>query len=210
MQRVWAVLEEKNIPYQYIEVNPYHKPESLLKLNPRGLVPTLEYDNKPLYESTVVCEFLEDAYPDHGLKLLPSDPYTRARMRIWTDFVGTRIIPAFHRFLQFQTGQSSSTLDKVRSDFLETLRQFADAMDEDGPFFLGKEPSLADFVLAPWAVRLWIFDHWKGGLGMPDHGKSGDESAWSKWRRWLTAIQDRKSITETTSDKEHYIPIYQR
>lgn len=65
VQRVWTVLEEKNIPYQYIEA----KSESLLKLNSRGLVPTLEYDNKPLYESTVFCEFLEDAYPDHGLKL---------------------------------------------------------------------------------------------------------------------------------------------
>ena len=191
-------------------MNPYHKPESLLKLNPRGLVPTLEYDNKPLYESNVVCEFLEDAYPDHGLKLLPSDPYTRARMRIWTDFISTRIIPAFHRFLQFQPEQSSSTIDKVRADFLETLRQFAEAMDEHGPFFLSKEPSLVDFVLAPWAVRLWIFDHWKGGLGMPSHGNSKDEKAWSKWRRWLAAIQDRKSIRETMSDKEHYIPIYQR
>jgi len=28
--RAWTVLQEKNIPYQYIEVNPYHKPESLL------------------------------------------------------------------------------------------------------------------------------------------------------------------------------------
>ena len=174
------------------------------------MVPTLEYDNKPLYESTVVCEFLEDAYPDHGLKLLPPDPYTRARMRIWTDFVGTRIIPAFHRFLQFQPGMSSSTIDKVRSEFLDTLRIFAEAMDEGGPFFLGKEPSLVDFVLAPWAVRLWIFDHWKGGLGMPEEGKSSDESAWFKWRKWLAAIQERKSIRETTSDREHYIPIYQR
>jgi len=204
------VLEEKNIPYQYIKVNPYHKPESLLQWKLRGLVPTLEYDSKPLYESTVVCEFLEDAYPDHGLKLLPSDPYTRAQMRIWTDFVSTRIIPAFHRFLQFQPEQSSSTIDKVRSDFLKILRQFGEAMDEDGPFFLGKKPSLVDFALAPWAVRLWIFNHWKGGLGMPSPGKSSDERAWSKWRRWLAAIQDRKSIRETTSDKEHYIPIYER
>ncbi|TKA68408.1 hypothetical protein B0A55_08737, partial [Friedmanniomyces simplex] len=74
VQRAWTVLEEKQIPYQYIEVNPYHKPDSLLKLNPRGLVPTLQYDNKPLYESTVICEFLEDVYPDHSPTLLPKDP----------------------------------------------------------------------------------------------------------------------------------------
>lgn len=56
-----------------------------MDLNPRGLVPTLQYQGKPLYESTVLCEFLEEAYPDHTPKLLPDDPYIRARTRIWTD-----------------------------------------------------------------------------------------------------------------------------
>jgi len=209
VQRVWAALEEKGIPYQYIEVNPYHKPRSLLDLNPRGLVPTLQYDNKPLYESTVVCEFLEDAYPNHGLRLLPEDPYVRARTRIWTDFVTTRIIPSFHRFLQFQPGNSS--IDTVRSEFLDTLKQFADAMDEQGPFFLGTEPSLVDLVLAPWAVRLWVFDHYKGGLGMPGENQAGSvKDSWSRWRKWLAAIESRRSIKETTSEMEHYLPIYQR
>ena len=204
-------MEEKKIPYQYIEVNPYHKPESLLKLNPRGLVPTLEYDGKPLYESTVICEFLEDAYPDHGLKLLPSDPYAKAKLRIWTDFVTSRIIPSFHRFLQFQPDHSSSTIDNVRSDFLDKLKQFTEAMSKEGPFFMGKEPSLIDFVMAPWAVRLWIFDYYKGGLGIPDESKGAEnEKPWARWREWLAAIDDRKSITKTTSEREHYLPIYQR
>ncbi|KAJ9628811.1 hypothetical protein H2203_002714 [Taxawa tesnikishii (nom. ined.)] len=137
---------------QYIEVNPYHKPESLLKLNPRGLVPTLEYDNKPLYESTVICEFLEDAYPDHGPRLLPHDPYDRARTRIWTDYCTSRIIPAFHRFLQFQPMDDTKGLDDTRQEFLGHLKEFTKEMDPKGPYFLGKEPSLIDLVVAPWAV----------------------------------------------------------
>ena len=211
VQRVWLVLEEKAIPYQYVEVNPYHKPKSLLDLNPRGLVPTLQYDNKPLYESTVVCEFLEEAYPDHGSKLLPSDPYERAKTRIWIDFVSTRLIPAFHRFLQHQEGQASVSLEEARSGFLDTLVQFADAMDADGPFFWGTEPSLVDFNIAPFVVRLWLFDHFKGGLGAPAEGKGGEkEKSWARWRKWYSAIQERKSIKETTSDREHYLPIYKR
>ena len=81
VQRVWSVLEEKGIPYQYVEVNPYHKPESLLKINPRGLVPTLEYEGKPLYESSVVLEFIEDVYGDTGKRLRSEDPVERARGR---------------------------------------------------------------------------------------------------------------------------------
>ena len=38
----------------------------------------------------------------------------------------------------------------------------------------------------------------------------GDEEVWERWRKWLAAVQDRKSVKETMSDREHYLPIYQR
>jgi glutathione S-transferase len=158
VQRVWLVLEEKGIPYEYIEVNPYNKPQSLLSLNPRGLVPTLQYDGKPLYESTVICEFLEDVYPDHGVKLLPHDPYEKARSRIWTDFCTSRIIPGFHRFLQWEDMGDEEGLKGVRDEFLGHLKAFAKEMDKAGPFFLGKEPSLIDFIVAPWAVSFLLLN----------------------------------------------------
>ncbi|KAL8709799.1 MAG: hypothetical protein Q9220_005585 [cf. Caloplaca sp. 1 TL-2023] len=216
VQRVWLVLEEKKIPYHYIEVNPYDKPASLLSLNPRGLVPTLQVEdsngeNKPLYESNVVCEYLEDAYPDHEPRLLPADPYIRAKCRIWMDFVTTRLIPAFHRFLQWQPSDAVPSIEKPRADFLGTLRSFAEAMDagKEGPWFLGKEISMMDLVLAPWAVRLWVFDHFKGGgLGVPKEGEEGDDGVWRRWRLWLEAVEGRKSVIETTSEREMYLPIY--
>ncbi|KAK5710549.1 hypothetical protein LTR17_018821 [Elasticomyces elasticus] len=207
VQRAWTVLEEKKIPYQYIEVNPYHKPDSLLKLNPRGLVPTLQYDNKPLYESTVICEFLEDVYPDHAPTLLPKDPYDKARTKIWSDYCTSRIIPSFHRFLQFQPMGDEEGLQAARKDFLDKLREFTKEMDGEGPFFLGSEPSLIDFVVAPWVMRLWVFDHFKGGLGIPE---STNDPVWSRFREWQKALEERPSIKNTTSETEHYLPIYQR
>jgi len=205
VQRVLLVLLEKNIPFQYIEVNPYHKPESLLKLNPRGLIPTLEYDNKPLYESTVVCEFLEDAYPSSTPRLLPKDPYAKAHMRIWIDYVTSRIIPSFHRFLQYQPKSASDPgLEKVRSEFHSSIKQFAEEMDPEGPYFLGPEISLIDLVIAPWALRLWVFDHFKDGLNLPQ-GK-----IWERFEKWSNAVSERKSVAKTTSLREHYLPIYQR
>jgi len=212
VQRAWVVLEEKGIDYQYIEVNPYHKPQSLLSLNPRGLVPTLQYNNQPLYESTVLCEFLEDAFPDATPSLRPADPYTTARARIWTDYVGSRIIPAYHRFLQYQPARDGAEgLAKVQAEFLGHLKEFTNAMDTEGPFFLGESFSLVDVALAPWALRLWVFDHFKGGLGMPEEGKGGeDEGVWARWRKWSGAVVERKSVKETMSEREHYLPIYQR
>lgn len=188
---------------------PYYKPKSLLELNSRGLIPTLQYDNKPLYESTVILEFLEGNFQERGSKLLPADPYTRVQARIWIDFVTTRVIilPSFHRFLQSQ----SDSFDKGRSEFLDTLKQFSNAMNDNPPFFLGERPSLVDFAMAPWAVRLWVFDHYKGGLQIPKACEGGvDEKSWNRWRQWLAANEQRRSIIETTSEQEYYIPIYQR
>ncbi|KAJ5937205.1 hypothetical protein N7454_004860 [Penicillium verhagenii] len=221
VQRVWLALEEKQIPYEYIEVNPYNKPKSLLSLNPRGLVPTLScitaQGPKPLFESVVVLEYLEEAYPDHRPHFLPKDPYERAHARIWIDYVTSRIIPSFHRFLQYQPVEGSSAaekeagLDEARLEFLGNLKAWTTEMHPEGPFFLGSELSLPDLVLAPWATRIWMFDTFKGGAKIPCEGAGGpDEALWSRWRKWLAAIGARKSVKETTSQREHYLPIYKR
>jgi len=173
---------------------------------------------RPLYESTVLLEYLEDAYPNYRPQLLPTEPYPRARARIWIDYITSRIIPAFYRFLQFQPPEGKSAdeagqaLDKERQEFLYYLKEWAKEMDAEGPFFMGKDISLPDVALAPWAIRLWVFDTFKeGGLGMPASGQGGpDEAIWERWRKWLSAIQQRKSIIETTSEKDYYFPVYKR
>jgi len=191
-------------------------------------VPTLEAPNgKPLYESNVVCEFLEEAYADCGARLLPEDAYERARCRIWMDYCSSRIVPAFHRFLQWQPpagagdaegGSAADGLAIVREEFLKTLKDFAAEMltttgSSSGPFFLGTQPSLVDFVIAPWIVRLWVFDTFKqpGGLGIPAAGEGGaDEAVWERLRVWKAAIEERPSVRDTLSEREHYLPIYKR
>jgi len=58
---------------------------------------------------------------------------------------------------------------------------------------------------------MWVFDHFKGGLGIPAPGQGGDdEELWNRWRKWSDAVTSRKSVTETMSEQEHYMPIYQR
>jgi glutathione S-transferase len=56
------------------------------KINPRGQVPALEHEGRIITESTVICEYLEDAFPGQN-PLRPSDPYEIAQMRIWTKWV---------------------------------------------------------------------------------------------------------------------------
>ena len=55
-------------------------------INPRGQVPALEDKGRIVTESTVICEYLEDAHPT-AAKLRPDDPWDRAQMRVWTKWV---------------------------------------------------------------------------------------------------------------------------
>lgn len=177
VQRVWLVLEEKKVPYKWVEVNPYNKPDSLMKINPRGLVPTLEHDGKALYESSVICEFIEDAYPDHQ-KLLPVDAYVRAYSRLWSDFVSTRMVPAFHRYLQFLPATDLPGLEEKRQEFLDTLLTFSKAMrepKEGGFFFGGSNPMRVDLIAAPWLQRFWVLDEYKGPFFLSHKQPSGKD-----------------------------------
>ena len=64
-----------------LSVGDSHTPD-YLKLNPNGVVPTLVHDNSVIIESTIINEYVDDAFAD--LPLRPQDATARARMRLWT------------------------------------------------------------------------------------------------------------------------------
>lgn len=224
VQRAWVVLVEKAIPHQYIEVNPYRKEAEFLALNPRGLVPSLgvpvgKGTHKALYESVVICEYLDEAFTSSARRLLDqaddkdaaTAAYERAYVRLWIDHISTRIVPAFYRLLQ-HTSDKAYSLESARAQLHEHLLAFAGEMADGGPWFLGERFSLVDVMLAPWAQRLWLIDHYKtGGTGIPEPGEGGrDEVRWVRWRAWLHAVLERPSVKATTSDAERYVDVYKR
>lgn len=254
VQRTWITLEEKKIEYQYIEINPYHKDPEFLKLNPRGLVPTLgvtvpqnpaaqvngggdskqkQRSLKPLYESIVIAEYLDEHFSDetiHGPRLLPAgddtlSAYERARCRLWIDHVSSRIVPAFYRFLQHTPEKNDSyTIEDARAELLNQMKTFFKQIlemdserenlgESQGPWFLGSRFSLVDITLVPWALRLFLIDHYKkpDGVGIPEKGQGGpDEEVWERWRAWESAVKAHESVIHTLSDKEKYIDVYKR
>ena len=84
-EKVRFALAEKTIPWTSHHLNlragDQQKPE-YLKLNPNALVPTLVDNGTVIIESTVINEYLDDAYPE--LRLRPKEPAALARMRLWT------------------------------------------------------------------------------------------------------------------------------
>ena len=92
-RRVRLCMAEKGLKFESRIVNlakmEHHTPE-YLALNPNGVIPLLILpDGRSLYESSVICEYLDETYPEPPLR--PADPYLRAEMRNWIRHVDERI-----------------------------------------------------------------------------------------------------------------------
>jgi len=82
-------LFEKGLDFKVHRLNPKtfeHHEDWFKAINPRGQVPALDHDGKIITESTVICEYLEDVFPNDN-SLRPSDAFDRAEMRVWTKWV---------------------------------------------------------------------------------------------------------------------------
>jgi stringent starvation protein A len=144
--RVRLVLAAKGVAYDLVLVNPAAPPEDLLDLNPYNTVPTLVDRDLVLYDTGVICEYLDERYPHPPL--MPVDPLARARLRLalvrierdWLSFV-PQILAG---------GRPADTARKrLRDALLASVPLFKAAK-----FFLNAEISLADCALAPLIWRL--------------------------------------------------------
>jgi glutathione S-transferase len=83
-QKVRLVIFEKGLDWvdrrMNLDAGTHYEPW-YVALNPKAVVPTLVHDGKVIVESTVICEYLDDVFPDPPLR--PADPYARAVMRKW-------------------------------------------------------------------------------------------------------------------------------
>jgi glutathione S-transferase len=84
-QKVRLVIAEKELDvvahHLDLRARDQQRPE-YLKLNPQGYVPTLVHDGRAVIESALICEYLDEVFPDTPLR--PTDPVDRADMRRWT------------------------------------------------------------------------------------------------------------------------------
>src|SRR3954453_14942273 len=87
-QKVRITLREKGLDWEAIRVDLFASEQydpRYLKLNPKGVVPTLVHDDKPVIESTLICEYLDETFPEPSL--VPLDAWQRSRMRLWSKMV---------------------------------------------------------------------------------------------------------------------------
>src|ERR1019366_6852194 len=121
-KKVRLCLFEKGLPFKsrLLDLQKFeqHEPE-YLALNPNGVVPTLVHGGRPIIESSIIIEYIDETFPETPLK--PTDTYGRAMMRLWTkysDDVAYKAVyvPTWHKLRsRAAAGLSAKELDKTLS-----------------------------------------------------------------------------------------------
>jgi glutathione S-transferase len=181
-RKVEIALSEKGLAFERIEVafsqtrgySPKHP--DVLALNPKGQVPVLVDGDLSLYDSTVILEYLEDAYPEPAL--YPRSPRDRARCRL-LDLFADEVMLAPLRFLMHRTepkpddpGRWEAKEMKAREAEPGIAGHFAE-LDRE---LQGRDYLCGAFSAADIAVFMTVF--WARRLGGPALKGHDNLAAW--------------------------------
>ncbi|MBY0572084.1 MAG: glutathione S-transferase family protein [Undibacterium sp.] len=179
VQRVAIVMAEQRIRFERIDIDLARKPNWFLDISPLGKTPVLLVDGSPIFESSVICEYLEDI---GSVAMHPSDPFQRAQHRSQMEF-GSSILNAIAGF--YNAPDQASLALKVQ----EIKRKFAhvESILAVGPFFAGESFSMVDAVYAP------VFRYFETFDEIHDFGFFDDLPRVMAWRNALRARESVQS-----------------
>lgn len=182
VQRAAIVLAEKGVPFERRDIDLANKPAWFLAVSPLGKTPVLLVDGAAIFESAVICEYLEDtALP----RLHPKDAVHRAQHRAWIEFASALL----NTIAAFYNAPDDAALQARAADIRARLVQ-VEAELGDGPYFAGNAFRRVDAAFAPVFRYFDTFD------------RMGDFGFWSalpKVQRWREALAARPSVVSAVS-----------
>src|SRR5712692_4167651 len=160
--RVRIALNLKQLDYESVAIhlrrNDQSKPD-YRRVNPQGLVPTLEDGGQTLIQSMAIIEYLDEIHPQPPL--LPKDPADRSRVRALADIVACDIHPINNlrvlRYLTHQLGLDEAAIAAWFNHWIaagfQALEPLVAQDARTGAFCHGDSPGLADLTLVPQVVN---------------------------------------------------------
>ena len=141
VQRAAIVLAEKGVAFEPRWVDLAHKPDWFTAISPLGKTPVLLVDGEPIFESAVICEYLDDTVAP---RLHPADALARARHRGWIEF-GSAVL---NQIAGFYNAQDEAGLELQRLALRRRFEQLEATLGA-GPYFAGTEVCIVDAAFAP-------------------------------------------------------------
>jgi len=173
--KVRAFLYEKGIAHENHELNTSADREALLAINPRGEVPAIQHGDAVLYDSSVICDYLESTFPEPPL--IPSTAFGQGRCRLYE-----RLIDGPLDGVVITLAVAKMFCPKLESSHPEVVeRAFAKL---EGKEYLCGEYSRADIALVPQVAGAAV-------LGRPPDGRLAT---------WFEKVSGRPAIERATSE----------
>ncbi|KAK4327183.1 hypothetical protein Pmani_002330 [Petrolisthes manimaculis] len=197
-QRAHLILAVKQVQHEFVLVNLKSKPEWLFEKNPLGKVPVLELDGQLLNESLMVCDCLEEMFPDPPL--YPSNPWSRAKDRMLAQQWSKGSF-ALHKIF-FSQGD-----EKVMAAAVEEIQQSLDIYEEElvkrnTAFFGGDKPGMLDYMIWPWAERFQPAKLLLGEEGILP------PSRYPALTRWMERMMEDPAVLATYLSPEEHTKFY--
>lgn len=154
VRKVLVCLEIKGVAYQIDPIAPFIGDERFSQLSPLRRIPVLIDGDLVLNDSTVICEYLEDRYPQPSL--YPHDPVARARARWLEEYADSYLgdVLVWRMFYQigvkrfvFGEATNDDVVSKARDEELPVALDYLERqLPAEGPVF--GELSMADIAVA--------------------------------------------------------------
>ena len=183
VQRAAIVLAEKGVAFERRVVDLANKPAWFLAISPLGKTLVLLVDDVPIFESAVICEYLDETLAP---RLHPADALERAQHRAWIEFGSAVLndIGALYNALD------AAALAARGEALAERFRRVEAALPNDGPWFAGAAFGIVDAVYAPVFRYFDVFDTFVD-LGVFD--------ATPTLRAWRRALAQRASVRDAVT-----------
>jgi glutathione S-transferase len=178
VQRAAISLAEKAVPFECIHVDLADKPAWFLDLSPLGKTPVLKVDDRAIFESAAILEYLEETAP-HPLH--PADPLRRAEHRAWIEF-GSATLNDIAGLYSAKDGVAFA----AKAETLAAKFARLESRPGAGPWFDG-DFSLVDAVFGPVFRYFDVLDR------IGDFGVLAGKPRLAAWRKALAA---RPSIAQ--------------
>lgn len=190
----------KNWTYVHIDLGK-KKPAWYTQINPLGTVPCLFVGGKPVFESLIVAEFINDT---QKASFIPADPLAKALVRFIIARFDDTIKGALYATLSNKDSEKAQELANTLNDKLQAFDElYQKSQQGGGPYLLGKEPSLAEIAIFPFLERFETVLQNYRNISLFANGKFPAIAA------ALTAVRARPAFQKTTAPKDFFIQAYQ-
>jgi len=180
VQRAAIVLAEKGVAFGRRDVDLANKPDWFKAVSPLGKTPVLLVDEDAVFESAVICEYLDDTLLP---RLHPGDALQRAQHRAWMEF-GSSVL---NTIAAFYNAPDAAALQSRREELAGRFAQLEAVLLARGPYFAGESFSMVDAVFGP------VFRYFDV---LERAGETGFFEKLPKVRAWSTVLAARPSIRQ--------------